>query len=88
MTESTVQEKITSMLKGISITKEQALLALESVIDIKTNELLLEGYRYNGTEFEADDIRYEYLALQLVHDLLKKEIIKDKTKDKNFEKER
>ena len=74
MTELELNEKINSELKGINITKEQALLALESVMGIKCNELLLEGYLYRGKEFSESDIRYEYLALQIAHDLLEKEI--------------
>lgn len=82
MTELELNEKINSELKGISITKEQAILALESVLSTKCNELLLEGYLYRGKEFSESDIRYEYLALQIAHDLLEKEIEKENVKKK------
>ena len=87
MTELELQEKIDSELNGISITKEQAILALESIMSIKCNELLFEGYLYRGKEFSESDIRYEYLALQIAHDLLEKEIIRDKARGEVFEKE-
>ena len=69
------QDKINKLLEGLLFTPEQALQALDSVITIKYNELMLEGHRYQGTEFDASDVRYEYLALLKARHLLQGEVL-------------
>ncbi len=72
--------RIDKYLEGLTITPEQALQALDSVISIKFNEMVLEGHLYSGTEFHYSDARFEYLALLEARKLLQKEV--EKAKDK------
>ena len=78
MTELEVHEELKKKLQGIEITKEQALLALDSIMTLKINELLLEGHFYQGKEFKANDTRYEYLALMLAYNAVERDIIREK----------
>ena len=73
-------KRIAEYLDGLTITPEQALQALDSVIIFKFNELMLEGHLYSGTEFHYSDARFEYLALLEARKLLQKEV--EKVKDK------
>ena len=68
-------DKIAARLEGVSITKEQALLALENVMSEKENELYSKGYLYKGKEFSDNDVRYEYLALMLAYNYIERDII-------------
>ena len=70
------RKEISDYLNGLAFTSEQALQALDSVITVKYNELILEGYLYQETEFDASDARYEYLALLKARTLLQGEVLK------------
>lgn len=69
----TQNERVCKHLEGLALTDEQAVKALDSIIAIKRNELLLEGHLYSGEKFDPNDIRYEYLALLKVRSLLVKD---------------
>lgn len=57
------KETINSCIRDIKPTKEQLLEAIESVITLKENEIVLEGYLYKDKPYSKGDARYELLAL-------------------------
>lgn len=79
------RKQISDYLNGLALTSEQALQALDSVITVKCNELILEGHLYQGTEFDASDARYEYLALLKARNLLQGEDAHDCRSCNNFD---
>jgi len=69
------RKDVNKYLEGLAFTSEQALQALDSVIQSKYCELVLEAKNYHGTAFDARDARYEYLALLKARNLLQGEVL-------------
>lgn len=72
MTKEQYNGLINSRIDGIELTKEQAIQALEQVITIKGNEVILDFTPNESKEFCPYDARYEYLALKMAINALKK----------------
>lgn len=71
MTKEQYNDLINSRIDGIELTKEQVIQALEQVITIKGNEVILDFTPNDSKEFCPYDARCEYLALKMAIDVFK-----------------